>query len=109
MVWSSVDQSVNEIGGTLGDESDAYRLVIDYAMESTAAPNLLNPGSSWRRKPSPTGNGARAMARRVAPMAEIPDDATAGYVSDVISVGKFGHVVDRLGAWVAEQTAGASA
>lgn len=108
VVWSSVDQSVDEIGATMADESDAYRLVIDYAMESTAAPNLLNPGSSWRRKPSPSGNGARALARRVAPSAEIPDDATQGYVSDVVSLGKFGHVVDRLGAWVAEQTATSS-
>jgi superfamily II DNA or RNA helicase len=105
VTWSSVDQNVTEIGRTLSDESDAYRLVVEYAMENTAAPNLLNPGSAWRRKPSPTGNGARAMARRVAPNAEIPDDATAGYVSDVISMGKFGHVVDRLASWVATQTA----
>lgn len=103
VVWSAADQSVNEVTGVLGSETDAYRAVVEYASETTAAPHLMNPGASWRRKPSPTGNGARAMAQRVAPDAEIPDEATAGFVSDVISVGRWAQTVDRLATWVTEQ------
>ena len=37
------------------------------------------------------------------------DDATAGYVGDVITVGQYQANVDGLGAWVVQQTPAPSA
>lgn len=95
-------------GATEGEEA-AYRRIVTAAADETVAPNLLNPAAAWRKKPSPAGNGARAMARRVAPEHVIPDNATSGYVSDVITFGKHRVQVEKLAEWVQKQAAPAVA
>lgn len=106
--WLPVSQiaktgAVNELSGELRSEDDAYRLIVTKAAEASGAVNLIDPNASWRRKESAPGAPARAHARRIDPHHEIPDDATAGYVADVITVGQFGTNVDGLGAWVVSQ------
>jgi hypothetical protein len=88
----------------LMDEQSAYRAIVQHAADSTEAMNLLNPAAPWRKKPSPLDSGARKLARRLARNVEIPDNATAGYVSDVITMAKYAAVVDELGNWVRQQT-----
>jgi superfamily II DNA or RNA helicase len=96
--------AVDELSGPLRNEDDAYRLIVQRAAEASGAVNLIDPNASWRRRESAPGAPARAVARRVAPHFEIPDDATAGFVGDVITVGQYQSNVDGLGAWVAQQT-----
>lgn len=112
--WQPVVQlaktgQVDELSGALHSEDDAYRLIVARAAEDSGAVNLIDPNASWRRKESAPGAPARAQARRVSPTHEIPDDATAGYVGDVITVGRYQSNVDALGAWVYQQLAGARA
>jgi len=94
---------VDTISGVLRSEDDAYRLIVQRAADESGAVNLIDPNASWRRKESAPGAPARAVARRVDPHHEIPDDATAGYVADVITVGQYQTNVDGLGAWVMQQ------
>lgn len=94
---------VDTISGVLRSEDDAYRLIVTKAAEASGAVNLIDPNASWRRRESAPGAPARAVARRVDPRHEIPDDATAGYVADVITVGQFQSNVDGLGSWVASR------
>lgn len=101
--WDMRTGEATELGEAV-DEEAAYRRIITAAADETVAPNLLNPAASWRKKPSPSGNGARAMARRVAPDHVIPDNATSGYVSDVITFGKHRNQVEKLADWVQRQT-----
>lgn len=96
---------VDELSGTLRSEDDAYRLIVQHAANASGAVNLIDPNASWRRKESAPGAPARAVARRIAPSFEIPDDATAGFVGDVITVGQFQSNVNGLGAWVVQQVA----
>lgn len=108
--WQPVIQharsgQVDELCGALRSEDDAYRLIVARAAEDSGAVNLIDPNASWRRRESPAGAPARAVARRVAPTFEIPDDATAGFVGDVITVGQYQSNVDALGAWVASKLA----
>jgi hypothetical protein len=106
--WLPVSQiaktgKVDELAGVLRSEDDAYRLIVTKAAEASGAVNLIDPNASWRRKESSAGAPARAHARRIAPSHEIPDDATAGYVADVITVEQYQANVDGLGAWVQQQ------
>ena len=106
--WQPVIQvaktgAVDTISGVLRSEDDAYRLIVTKAAEASGAVNLIDPNASWRRRESAPGAPARAVARRVEPHHEIPDDATAGYVADVITVGQFQSNVDGLGSWVASR------
>jgi superfamily II DNA or RNA helicase len=105
--WDLRTGEARELAAAEGEE-EAYRRIINAAADETVAPNLLNPAAAWRKKPSPAGNGARAMARRVAPTHDIPDNATAGYVSDTITYGKHAAQVEKLAAWVQQQTGAAS-
>lgn len=112
--WQPVIQvartgAVDELSGLLHSEDDAYRLIVQRAAEESGAVNLIDPNASWRRRESAPGAPARAVARRVDPTHEIPDDATAGYVADIITVGQYASNVDGLGAWVMQQTSGANA
>ena len=102
--WDLGTGAASELGSPEPEEA-AYRRAINAAADETVAPNLLNPAAAWRKKPSPSGNGARAMARRVAPSQEIPDNATAGFVSDVITFGKHAAQVEKFAAYVQQQTA----
>lgn len=106
--WLPVSQAaktgaVDELSGVLRSEDDAYRLIVQRAAVASGAVNLIDPNASWRRKESAPGASARAVARRVAPSFEIPDDATAGFVGDVITVGQYQSNVDALGAWVTQR------
>lgn len=106
--WQPVVQmaktgKVDELCGVLRSEDDAYRMIVTEAAEASGAVNLIDPNASWRRKESAAGAPARAHARRIAPRHEIPDDATAGYVADVITVEQYQANVDGLGAWVQQQ------
>jgi len=96
---------VDELSGVLGSEDDAYRLIVARAAEESGAVNLIDPNASWRKRESAAGAPARAVARRIVPRFEIPEDATAGFVGDVITVGQYGAAVDSLGTWVTEQVA----
>lgn len=107
--WQPVIQvaktgAVDTVSGVLRSEDDAYRLIVTKAAEASGAVNLIDPNASWRRRESAPGAPARAVARRINPTFEIPDDATAGFVADVITVGQFQANVDGLGAWVTQQT-----
>ena len=105
-VWFAfASGQIDELVTGLVDEESASRAVVQYAWESTAATNLLNPAAPWRKKASPVDAPARKVARRWASGVDIPENATAGYVSDVITIGKHAGLVDQIGDHVRKQTA----
>lgn len=100
--WDLGTGETRELAAACSEE-EAYGVVVRAAADETTATNLLNPAAAWRKKSSPPGSGARAMAMRVAPGTPIPDNATAGFVSDVINHALYSPKVEKLAAWVREQ------
>lgn len=105
VVWTQKDNKVEELTTTpLNDEAAAYKAIIIHATTESSNPNLLNPNAPWRKKPA--SDQARAVAFRSSAVANregIPDDATAGYVSDLIDFGKHNVKVNAIAGYVAKK------
>jgi superfamily II DNA or RNA helicase len=105
VVWMVKDNSVTELTTTpVNSEADAYKAIIVHATEKSSNPNLLNPNAKWRKNPA--SDTARAVAFRSSSIAAregIPDDATAGFVSDLIDFGKHNVKANAIAEFVAKK------
>jgi superfamily II DNA or RNA helicase len=88
VVWRTSTGQIDELTTSpLTDEGDAYRRIVELAADASGNVNLIDPSAAWRRKSCPAGHPMRRTARNADPSMELPDEAQAGYVSDVITHG----------------------
>jgi superfamily II DNA or RNA helicase len=100
IMWNQKSGEADDYATNMSAD-DAYQSIVERAMDESTAPNLINPTAAWRRKPP--SDKVKAFASKVAPLVDIPDNATAGFVADVINDAKFGKAVDKFATWALEQ------
>lgn len=102
--WFEKGNEVDYIAGNaVYPGQDGYQRTISFAANETSAPNYLVPMAAWRKRPG--SDNARAVAQRIYPTFLIPDNADAGFISDVIEYGQRNNAVNSIAQYVASQIA----
>lgn len=101
--WDTVTGEADWLSPGQMDDEPAHALITNRAAELSESTNLINPQAAWRKKPA--SDSQFWMARRSCPQHQFPDreTLTAGYVSDVITYGRYNVAVNRLAEWVRNQ------
>lgn len=97
--WDTRTGDADDFHGVTTQE-DAYALIVEKASNETDAINLLNPQAAWRKQAATPGSKAWNFAETLNPGIQIPDNATAGYIGDLITFAKNNDRVNKFGKWV---------
>jgi superfamily II DNA or RNA helicase len=97
--WDARTGDADDFHGVTTMDS-AYELIIEKASEETDALNLLNPQAAWRKTAATPGSKSWDFARSLNPDVEIPDNATAGYIGDLITFAKNDKRINSFAKWV---------
>lgn len=101
VVWDVVSGNTDTISAVTTMD-DGYYTIVDHASTETEAMSFLSPQAAWRKKPATKGSKSWGFARRLHPELEIPENATAGYLGDLITVGLYNSKINALGRYVVE-------
>ena len=97
--WNAKTGDADDFGKVTTRE-DAYHQVVQYASDETEAINLLNPQAAWRKAAATPGSRAWSYAVQLNPGVDIPEGATAGYIGDLIALGKNNNRINKFAEWV---------